>query len=186
MNGSIAATLTSAVLLCSAPVYAHFKQLQPASWLNEDELGAPQKGSPCGPGNSRPFIGDDVQPIPESGALTTFRAGETITVQLQETIYHPGYFRISIAETSAAEATTADFPDPALTDTENCHYDHAAVMTTPHGQVLGDGLFMASELSAENRSLMTQVKLPDKPCEHCALQVVQVMEGHPASSCFYF
>jgi hypothetical protein len=176
----------SAALLCAAHAQAHFVLLKPTSWLDEDEMGSPQKGSPCGPGNSRPFIGDDVKPIPVSGAATTFHAGEAVTVAWQETVYHPGYFRISLAKVQAADATSTDFPDPALTDTENCHYDTAAVQTEPHGNVLADGLFMAEPQTGTNRSLMQDVKLPDEPCDHCTLQVVQVMEGHPASSCFYF
>jgi hypothetical protein len=180
------AALASVALLHATTAHAHFKLLEPASWLNEDAQGGPQKGSPCGPGNTRPFIGDDVQPIPASDAVTTFEAGATVTVKWQETVYHPGYFRISIARTAAADATSTDFPDPPLTDTENCHYDNAAVETKPHGDVLADGLFMASDVSGTNRSLEQDVKLPDEPCDHCTLQVVQVMEGHPASSCFYF
>jgi hypothetical protein len=178
--------LASFALLCSAQAHAHFKQLAPASWLNQDALGGPQKGSPCGPGNTRPFIGDDVQPIPASNAVTTFHAGETITVRWQETVYHPGYFRISLAPVHAADATSSDFPNPALTDPDNCHYDPAAVQTVPHDNVLADGLFMVDDQNGSNRSLMQDVKLPDEPCDHCTLQVVQVMEGHPAASCFYF
>ena len=173
-------------LLCSGTAHAHFKLLQPASWLNEDHLGGPQKGSPCGPGNTRPFIGDDVKPVPVSGAVTSFTAGQTISVQWQETVYHPGYFRIAIAKHQAAAADGGDFPDPPLTDTENCHFDHAALRTSPHDNVLADGLFQATEMSAQPRSFQQQVKLPDEPCDTCSLQVVQVMEGHPASSCFYF
>ncbi|MEY4580299.1 MAG: hypothetical protein RL701_5002 [Pseudomonadota bacterium] len=172
--------------LSASHAHAHIKLLQPASWLTEDELGGPQKGSPCGPGNARPFLGDDVQPTPFSKAVTTFKAGETIHVAWQETVYHPGYFRISIAPTGAAAATTSDFPDPALTDLENCRYDRAAVQTVPHGNVLADGLFMAESQDGTGRSLMQDVVLPNQPCEHCTLQVVQVMEGHPAASCFYF
>ena len=182
----ITLALGSFALLCAARAHAHFHLQEPASWLNEDMLGGPQKGSPCGPGNSRPFIGDDIQPAPTSGAVTRYHAGEKVTVKWQETIYHPGYFRIAIAKTRAADATAEDFPDPPLTDTENCHYDQAAVQTMPHGDVLADGLFMASETSAANRSLMHEITLPDEPCESCTLQVVQVMEGHPAASCFYF
>jgi Lytic polysaccharide mono-oxygenase, cellulose-degrading len=182
----IAGALMCLMVLCTTHAHAHFKLLKPTSWLTEDELGGPQKGSPCGSGNTRPFIGDDVQPIPASDAVTTFHAGETITVELQETVYHPGYFRISVAPTSAADATSADFPDPPLTDPVDCHYDHAAVQTHPHEDVLADGIFMAAEQNGTNRSLRQEVKLPSEPCESCTLQVVQVMEGHPASSCFYF
>jgi hypothetical protein len=166
--------------------HAHFTLRMPTSWLNEDALGGPQKGSPCGPGNTRPFVGDDVQPIPASGAVTTFHAGETITVQWQETVYHPGYFRISLAPTDPASATNANFPNPALSDPDNCIYDKAAVATGPHDNVLADGLFMVDAQDAPTRSLMQDVKLPDEPCDPCTLQVVQVMEAHPEQSCFYF
>jgi hypothetical protein len=173
-------------LLFTQPANAHFKLLRPASWLNEDATGGPQKGSPCGPGNNRPLFGDDIQPIPASAAVTTFHAGETITVQWQETIYHPGYFRISIAPTEAAAATTAHFPDPPLTDLQDCHYDNAAVQTGPHDNVLADGLYMASGQEGAIRTLEQDVRLPDAPCDRCTLQVMQVMEGHPGASCFYF
>jgi hypothetical protein len=174
------------VLLLSTTAHAHFKVLQPASWLKEDSLGGPQKGSPCGPGNTRPFLGDDVQPVPVSDEVTTFHAGETISVQLQETVYHPGYFRIAFAKTRAADATTTDFPNPPLSDPDNCLFDKAAVKTGAHDNVLADGLFMVEEQSAPGRSLMQDVKLPNEPCEDCTLQIVQVMEAHPAQSCFYF
>src|SRR5690349_1352354 len=153
------------VLLQAAQAHAHFKLLKPSSWLNEDELGGPQKGSPCGPGNSGPLFGDDRQPIPVSGAVTAFHAGETITLEWQETTYHPGYYRISLAQTAAASATAANFPDPPLTDRQDCHYDRAAVPTGPHDNVLADGLYMASELDGPNRSFTQQVTLPNTPCE---------------------
>jgi Lytic polysaccharide mono-oxygenase, cellulose-degrading len=178
--------LASALLLWAAQAQAHFKLLKPASWLNEDALGGPQKGSPCGPGNSRPFIGDDMSPAPASNAVTTFQAGEKITVELAETVYHPGYYRISIAPVSAAKATTKEFPDPPLTDPKECFFDKAAVKTSPHDSVIGDGLFMTSENMPTGRSLMQEVTLPNEPCEECTLQIVQVMEGHGASSCFYY
>jgi MYXO-CTERM domain-containing protein len=182
----IRAVVASGALLCTTHAHAHFKLLKPASWLNEDQLGGPQKGSPCGPGNSKPFIGDDKQPNPVSDAVTTFHAGETITVEMDETVYHPGYFRISLAKTTAAEATSEDFPDPALTDPVACYYDKAAVKSAPHDNVLGDGLFTAEAKSAVGRQLKQEVKLPDEPCDQCTLQIVQVMDGHGASSCFYY
>jgi hypothetical protein len=178
--------LASFSLLCATPAFAHFRLVQPPSWLNEDSLGGPQKGSPCGPGNTLLILGDDVQPVPWSNAATTFSAGQTVVFQLEETVYHPGYFRVSLAHKKAAQATTADFPNPPLTDPVDCHYDTKAVATGAHDNVLADGLFMAEGQDGTGRSLMSAVKLPDEPCEECSLQVVQVMEGHPGSSCFYF
>jgi hypothetical protein len=185
-RGLARAATSLALLSCATHAHAHIKQLKPASWLIESNLGAPQKGSPCGPGDARPFIGDDVQPIPVSDAVTTFRAGETIAVEWDETVYHPGYFRISLARTRAAEATSEDFPDPPLIDPMACTFDEAAVATTPHDNVLADGLFKSTEVFGEGRSLKHEVTLPDEPCDHCTLQIVQVMKDHGGSSCFYF
>jgi hypothetical protein len=81
----------------AVPASAHFKLLKPASWLKEDSTGGPQKGSPCGPGGTG-FLGDDVQPVPTSGMITEYKAGEEIDIELDETIPHQGYWRIAIAK----------------------------------------------------------------------------------------
>ncbi|MEY4511171.1 MAG: hypothetical protein RLZZ450_3293 [Pseudomonadota bacterium] len=178
--------LASVSLFSTARVEAHFRLEQPPSWLHEDEVGGPQKGSPCGPGNRMLILGDDVQPVPTSGAVTSFSPGQTVTLELEETVYHPGYFRVSLARTTAARATTMDFPNPPLTDPVDCHFDAKAVATGAHGNVLADGLFMIEGQEGTNRSLKPSVTLPDEPCADCTLQIVQVMEGHPGSSCFYY
>jgi hypothetical protein len=164
----------------AVPASAHFKLLQPASWLMEDSSGGPQKGSPCGPGKTG-FLGDDVQPVPTTGTVTTFHAGETIKVDLQETVYHPGYFRIALA------ANRSDLKDPPLTDASACTFDLNTVPTGAHDNVLLDGLYkVESPGSGGNRHLMQDVKLPDTPCDKCTLQVIQVMKDHGLSSCFYY
>lgn len=181
-----ALALAAVSTLFSRHAEAHFRLVQPPSWLQEDEVGGPQKGSPCGPGNTMLILGDDVQPVPTSDAVTTFSAGQTVTFELDETVYHPGYFRVSLAHTTAARATIKDFPNPPLTDPVDCHYDASAVPAGAHDKVLADGLFMAEGQEGENRSLRPSIKLPNEPCDECTIQVVQVMEGHPGSSCFYF
>jgi hypothetical protein len=153
---------------------AHFKLLKPQSWLNEDDLGGPQKGSPCGP------EGNDGQPVPASDAITEVHAGDTISVQLEETIYHPGHYRIALA------SNRADFTIPAVDDPTTCAYDVASVPTGAHGNVLADGLWKESAASGSNRTLMRDVTLPDAPCDKCTLQVIQVMLNHGQSSCYYY
>jgi MYXO-CTERM domain-containing protein len=179
------ATLAT-VWIGTSPVRAHFILVKPDSWLNEDPSalagGGPQKGSPCGPGGD-----DDVTPVPVSMKTVTAHAGDTLDFEMQETIHHPGYFRISLAETDAMHATTTNFPDPPLDDTQMCSFDLNAVPTDPHDNVLADGLFKDTNLLGDNRDLTTSLKLPDdKTCDHCALQIVQVMMDHGGSSCFYY
>lgn len=163
----------------ASSAYAHFKLLSPDSWLKEDSVGGPQKGSPCGPGNTG-LLGDDVTPIPTSGAVTEVHAGDTITVKIQETVYHPGYFRIALAE------KRDDFTIPAVDNPMSCAFDLNKVPTGAHDNVLADGLFKVESMSGSNRMLMQDVKLPDKACDKCTLQVVQVMLNHGLNSCYYY
>jgi len=50
MNASTRFALASAVLLAAVPtvMQAHFKLMEPASWIVEDDRGDPQKAGPCG------------------------------------------------------------------------------------------------------------------------------------------
>jgi MYXO-CTERM domain-containing protein len=172
---SIPGLLVWAVL--SSPAHAHIKLLKPAPWINEDELGGPQKGGPCGPGGP-----DDVQPMPLSMSMSEFKAGETITVEFEETIYHPGWFRIAV------DKDPANFEEIQFPNTTDCNYDMDTVPTEPHGNVLVDGLAKATSLTGANRTFSEMVKLPDEPCEKCTLQVIQVMADaiHSPPGCVYY
>lgn len=166
--------LASAVL--STPVHAHFKLLSPTSWLNEDDLGAPQKGAPCGPGGM-----DDMPETPFSMAVTTVKGGETIMVEFEETIHHPGWFRISLAQ-DPSEFADLDFSGPG------CSYDLSTVPTGPHDNVLMDGIGMNEDVAGSNRKFAEMVTIPDEPCEKCTLQVIQVMADtlHNPPGCIYY
>lgn len=162
----------------AAPASAHFKLLKPASWLKEDSTGGPQKGSPCGPGGTG-FLGDDVQPIPTSGMVTEFKAGEEIEIEIDETIPHQGYWRIAFAK------DRSEFTIPPVDNPTSCALDLSKVPTGAHDNILADGLWK-EETQPAARKLSTKVKLPNEPCEKCTIQVVQVMKDHGLSSCYYY
>jgi hypothetical protein len=168
-------------ILCSANTsHAHFKLLSPAAWLNEDSSGGPQKGSPCGPGGS-----DDVSPAPTSGKVTEFHAGEEIEVKWVDTIAHPGHFRIALAE------NRTDLKDPDITQDSFCSYDEMMVPKEAKGNVLADGVSFRSRtgFSAQAGTMFSaKVTLPNKPCDKCTLQVMQIMENdlQSISNCYYF
>ncbi len=48
MNRSVCGACVLALGLMAVPGEAHFRLLAPASWLEENPLGDPQKGAPCG------------------------------------------------------------------------------------------------------------------------------------------
>jgi hypothetical protein len=168
-------------LVCSSTnaVHAHFKLLTPASWVNEDSSGGPQKGSPCGVGGA-----DDVQPVPMSGKITEYHAGEEIEVTWVDTVAHPGHFRIALAE------NRADLKDPAIKQDSYCSYDEDMVPKEASGNVLADGVAYRSRMGFSGQAGMMfsqKVTLPNKPCDKCTLQVMQIMENdiQSISNCYY-
>jgi MYXO-CTERM domain-containing protein len=161
----------------ASSVQAHIKLTKPESWLKENDIGAPQKGGPCGPGG-----GDDIKPSPLSEAVTTFEVGETITLEWTETVPHPGHFRVAFAE------DRNDLKDPELELDGSCNYDESKLPTGAHGNVLADGVFPRSRTGprdATGKTFSTQITLPAEPCEKCTLQLIQFMENHPPSCIYY-
>src|SRR5437867_12833338 len=97
MKASIRFTPALVFLVALAPAVtrAHFKLLEPASWLIEDDRGDPQKAGPCGGTNT-----DYGKP---SYAVTQAIGGSKLHMKVQETIYHPGHYRVALAVNSPAE-----------------------------------------------------------------------------------
>ena len=91
MNAFARSTLVFAVLFAVVPAvtHAHFKLMEPASWLIEDGRGDPQKAGPCGGTNT-----DYGKP---SYAVTQAVGGSRLHLKVLETIYHPGHYRVALA-----------------------------------------------------------------------------------------
>ncbi len=158
-----AAALTAA----SVPVQAHFKLLEPASWIVEDDRGDPQKGFPCGGSNT-----DYGKP---SYAVTQAVGGSKLHLKVQETIYHPGHYRVALAVNSPLDLP----PDPnaKIETTERGPRSVSAEIQNPvQVPVLLDGLF--PHQAKVDAPLETDVPLPNINCKRCTLQVIQFMEQH--------
>jgi hypothetical protein len=163
----LAAALTIAVQNASA----HFKLLEPASWLIENERGDPQKAGPCG--------GTNVDWGMPSYAITKAVGGQKLHVKIQETVYHPGHYRVALAVNSPNELP----PDPVTTtrDSERGPWSvSAAIQDPPPIPVLADGLFVHNMKPAAGQlpPWETDVVLPNINCKKCTLQVVQFMAEH--------
>src|SRR5262245_22418993 len=105
MKVSTRALVVCAAVLSATPVsvIGHFKLIEPASWLIESERGDPQKTGPCGGSNT-----DWGKP---SYAVTKVTGGQKLHLKVQETIYHPGHYRVALAVNSPTELP----PDPETT-----------------------------------------------------------------------
>ena len=158
--------LAIACTVASASAQAHFKLLEPASWIEEDERGDPQKLAPCG--------GTIADAGTRTGAVTEVQGGSMLKIVLDETIYHPGHFRIALARRPNWLP-----PDPVVTtrDTERGpRSDRAEIAQNPEPPILVDGLWQHNERFTGLRE--TEIEIPNIDCEGCFLQVIQVMLEH--------
>jgi MYXO-CTERM domain-containing protein len=171
------ALLTAAATFGSPGVAkAHFNLHEPENWLVQENDGTPQKMGPCGSAS-------ESQPAAQmSNAVTEYKAGETISVKLEETIMHPGHYRVALAVADRSELP----PDPDVTP-ETTGMMRAcgatAIMDPPVMPVLVDGaLVHTAKLNGEQTIMVT---LPaDVECEKCTLQIIEFMSAH-AAPCFY-
>ena len=171
-----------AVLLTALPTgtYAHFKLLEPATWMTEDQRGDPQKIGPCG---------GDLKGQNEklaTGAVTKLSGGSKLHLKIQETIFHSGHYRVALAVNSRNELP----PDPITFEkyTERGVYSvWAAIQSPPQIPVIADGLFQHYPRPGEPASALpktpmapweTDIQLPNISCAKCTLQVIQFMADH--------
>ncbi len=133
-------------LRLSAPKTRYGIPANPAS-------GIDMKYAPCGKQNGTTRVAANV---------TQFRPGETIMVTWDETVSHPGHYRIAFDADGQD-----DFKDPtSFTDIKQPPY------MLP---ILADGITDKSGTMGYSHP----VTLPNIECNNCTLQVIQVMTDKP-------
>jgi hypothetical protein len=155
----------------SAPAIglAHFKLLEPASWLVSNDRGDPQKAAPCG--------GDAKDKGTPSNIVGKAVGGQKLRVRVLETVYHPGHYRVALAVNSRDELP----PDPVTTtrDSEKGPRSVWAVVQSPAQiPVLADGLFPHYTRPSKLETFEADVPLPNINCKKCTVQIVQWMAEH--------
>jgi uncharacterized protein (TIGR03382 family) len=138
--------------------HAHIHLMQPLSRTDEP-LGDPQKMENCGDPT-----------ITRTARVTTYKPGETITVNWQETIEHPGWFRIAFQANGEGfrAPPPANGPNSAGTASNYPTEDRTGMVDATDGSlVLKDRI--------PDGTLTAQVTLPNMECTNCTLQLIQVM-----------
>lgn len=164
--------LVAAVVLTSVQTLslAHFKLIEPVSWLIENDRGDPQKAGPCGGTNT-----DWGKPSYVIGKVT---GGQKLHLKIQETVYHPGHYRVALAVNSPTELP----PDPKVTTRESERGPwsvSAEIQNPPQIPVLADGLFVHSERpTGAMPPFEADIQIPNINCKKCTLQVIQFMAEH--------
>jgi hypothetical protein len=154
---------------------AHFVLVMPAASLVQNRLGDPQKIGPCGGVSANPGRGTPANPGVPSGAVTSVKGGTNLPMMVQETIFHPGHYRVALARTMAQLP-----PDPVVTvvETEKGPRSKSAVIQNPPvAPVLLDGIFAHTERPMQNFEM--EVPIPNITCPNCVLQVIEFMAEHP-------
>src|ERR1700758_2720337 len=135
------------------PGVAHFRLLEPASWLQEAELGDPQWSPPCG--------GTLTDPGKPTGAITKIQGGDKLHIRIREMAFHPGFYRVALAVNSRAELP----PDPEPTSEAGPNGRQrsvsAAIHYPPAPPVLADGLFMHVAPFDFDKDQETDVEIPN-------------------------
>jgi len=156
-------------------VDAHFVLISPAASLAQNRLGDPQKIRPCGGVSANPARGTPANPGVPSGAVTNVKGGTELPLLVQETIFHPGHYRVALARTAAQlppdpEVTTAQTP-------QGMRSQSAVIQTPPVAPILLDGIFAHTERPTQN--FEGQIPIPNINCQNCVLQVIEFMADHP-------
>ena len=139
MNGRVAAILAAGwVAPFAAPAYGHVQLRAPM------QRSADLKDGPCGLRNGT-----------RTENVCTLRPGANIIVVWDETINHPGHFRLSFDDDG-----DDDFVDPAGFDDL---YTGSSVLLDGIADQDGDSTYRQ------------ELTLPDIECDNCTLQVIQVM-----------
>jgi Lytic polysaccharide mono-oxygenase, cellulose-degrading len=172
-TGAAAVTLA---LFVSGPADAHFQLQAPANWLEQDSDGVPIKLGPCGDEQ-------DDSGAQATGMVTVFQSGANVTVTINEVIFHPGFYRIALAENDRSELP----PEPQVDASADDPCDKTTFEDPPVFPVLADDVF--EHTTPFSTPQTTTVKLPDGvTCDHCTLQVIEFMSDHSLNvpgGCFY-
>jgi hypothetical protein len=162
------------LVVATGTANAHFILMAPAAYSVQDSFGLPEKSAPCGQD-------DPGTPIVATPDETTFAEGSTVAITINEAIYHPGHYRVSVAQNEAA------LPDDPLVTVGDTACGSAVIETTPTLPVVADNLLVHTATFTAPQTV--QVTLPmGLTCAHCLLQVVEFMSDHPLNNpggCFY-
>jgi hypothetical protein len=168
MRGFVKGVLGVASVALVAPLaFAHFKLIEPASWIVETDRGDPQKMGPCG--------GTGTDADKPTDAVTKLQGGSKLHIKVMETIFHPGYYRVALAVNSRAELP----PDPEVITTPAANGPRsvaAKIVYPPQIPILADGLFPHTAKTTD--AWETDVVLPNITCTKCTLQIAEFMAQH--------
>ncbi len=159
---------------------AHFILMQPPASQVQDSAGSPQKQGPCG---------SETTPVP-TNVVTTYEEGQTITIEVDQTVPHGGHWRVSLGMTGPASLP----PEPAVTAittgpvAQQTPCGTAVIENPPVFPVIGDDLLDQPPPGATGNASFQVTLPPGVTCTNCTLQVIEFMTQHGLNNpggCYY-
>ena len=173
---AVAVVSAAAALCLASPARAHFVLQSPGSWAVQGSLGDPQKSAPCG--QADPGVA-----AVETGVITYYASGQTVTVTINETVPHPGHYRVVLSTTGQA-GLPAD--PPVTAGSTPC--GSAEIQSPPVFPVLADGELVHTAGFSAPQSFTFQLPSDLTCTDNCVLQVAEFMSDHGLNNlggCFY-
>jgi len=175
MRSSVMA-IGALLLALPATAQAHFTLVTPppASTSTNGGKGDP----PCGP-TAMP-----------SNVVTAVTGGSKLTIKLNETVFHPGFYRVALSIKSRDELpldnVVKDASGKVLPPAGPGNSATAVYEENPVFPVLADNLFPHT---TDMKMFTGEVTLPNVNCDKCTLQVIEFMANHgsngPKEGYFY-
>jgi hypothetical protein len=167
--------LAAALVAClTASTHAHFLLIQPAPMILQNRLGDPQKVAPCGGTSANPATNAAANMGTPTGAVTELRGGAAFHILIQETVFHPGHYRVALAR-SAAQLPADPVAVTRMGDRGEQSVS-APIQSPAVAPVLVDGLFAHTEKATALWE--ADVQIPNIACRACVLQVIEFMAEH--------
>jgi hypothetical protein len=162
-----------ALLGLASTAEAHFILMSPAP-NNPADATQGKGGLPCGPD------------MAVAANPTAAQGGHTISLKLQETVRHGGFYRVALSINSRSEIPVdnvvydASKPPKVLPPSgmPSGTSDHADFENPAVFPVLGDDLFPHAQAGASGQVYMMDIMLPNVTCAHCTMQIIEFMEPH--------
>jgi len=165
-----------ALLLVLVPeANAHFALTRPTAYSVQASDGSPQKSAPCGQS-------DPGSPMTPTHAVTSYHEGDTVTVTIEEKVFHRGHYRVALAD----DPSKLPADPPVLADADSA-CGTVMIQDPSTAGVIVDN--MLPHTTAFSGAQSFQFTLPaGKTCTNCTLQVIEFMANHGLNNpggCFY-
>jgi hypothetical protein len=160
-------TITTLSLASTASAHFQLKAPLPSTAGDMDGKGA----APCGPDAS-------------SAVITPVMGGSQIAITVNETVFHPGHYRIALSIDSRDEidpSKPGGLKEPVVKNAQGMPITSgnsvsADIQNPPVFPVLADGVFAHTADSPTDFTQM--ITLPNVTCDKCTLQVIEFMAQH--------